>query len=159
MHETYALVFGYGQKENGLIDEQTEGRCEKAALLYKARRVRKIYVTASPMKAGLKMATRMFYHLEECGVDSVDVIVEPCGSNTAGEMDVFLSLIPSEPKIIFVSTWYHIPRIIWLAWRRMPSERFTVVASWKHANITDLLIEPLKIINAVFRPRSSARFA
>lgn len=104
------------------------------------------------------MATAMQEFLVEQGVNENDIEIERRGGNTAGEMDVLLSIVSDKTKITFVSTWYHIPRIAWLAlWRIRPS-RFTLGVAWRHAHLReDVLFEFLKIANAILRSISSAK--
>ena len=145
-------------KANGDIDEQTKNRCDKAVDLYKQGAVRKIYLTVWITCNTFPMARSMQEYLTANGVPEDKIQLEPRGMNTAGEMDVFLSCVPKTHKIMFISTWYHIPRIIWLAlWRVLPN-RFSVAAAWKHAHFKgDVLMEFLKIANAILRPYRSAK--
>ncbi|MEK7066176.1 MAG: hypothetical protein AAB965_01220, partial [Patescibacteria group bacterium] len=94
------------------------------------------------------------------GVDPKDVFICNHGKNTAGEMDVFLAFIQLQTELVFISTWYHIPRIIWLALWRVSPTRFSVGIAWKYAQFKgDFLMEFLKIVNAVIWPIRSAKFA
>ena len=104
------------------------------------------------------MASAMRDFLVEQKVCENDIVVERRGGNTAGEMDVFLALVPTAAKVVFVSTWYHIPRILWLALWRVRLTRFALGVAWQHAHFkADVLIEFAKLANAVLRPRSSAK--
>ncbi len=153
-----ALVFGYGQKRDGSIDEQTQNRCEKAVQLYRQGKIQKIYLTVSASKNGVSMAEAMRDFLVCQGVKETDIVIERRGGNTAGEMDLFLSLLPHDSKAIFVSTWYHLPRIFWLAIWRIPAARFSLSVAWRHAHFkADVLIEFAKLANAILRPRRSAK--
>jgi hypothetical protein len=49
------LVFGYAQKSNGRIEEQTEDRCRKALLLYQNGMIKKIYLTVSARRMKKKI--------------------------------------------------------------------------------------------------------
>jgi vancomycin permeability regulator SanA len=153
-----ALVFGYGQKHDGKIDEQTRDRCEAGAKLYRQGKVEKIYLTVSASKAGIAMASGMRKHLVSQGVNDQDIVEERRGGNTAGEMIVFLSLVPLETGVVFVSTWYHLPRIFWLALWRISCRRFRLKAAWRHAHFrADVIVEFAKIANAFLQPKSSAK--
>lgn len=154
-----ALIFGYGQKKDGSIDEQTMDRCQKAIRMYHDGRIKKIFLTVSATKNGTSMAEAMKRFMTRQGVYNRDVVIEPFGANTAGELDTFLSIVPTREKLLFISTWYHIPRIIWLASWRLPQSKFSVGVAWRHAHFrVDILMEFLKIANAVLRPRSSSKF-
>lgn len=149
----HALVFGYGQKKGGELCEQTINRCDKAIELYRAGELEKIYLTVSAVKDGHAMADKMKAHLVKAKIPAEAIIVDGRGHNTAGELDIFRSLVPKEMKLVLISTWYHIPRIIWLALWRMSSKRFTTAVAWKHAHFKgDFLVEFAKMANAVFRP-------
>lgn len=152
------LILGYGQRKNGRIDEQTEDRCRKALRLYQNRKVEKIYLTVSTSKNGVSMASAMRESLVEQGVNENDIVMERRGGNTAGEIDVFLSIVPDGAKVVFVSTWYHIPRILWLALWRIQPTRFALGVAWRHAPFkADVLVEFPKFANAILRPRRSAK--
>ena len=152
------LVLGYGQRENGRIDEQTEDRCQKALRMYRDGKIRKIYLTVSASKNGVSMASAMRDFLVEQGVCENDIVVERRGGNTAGEVEVFLALVPTHEKVVFVSTWYHVPRILWLALWRINPARLAVGVAWQHAHFkADVLIEFPKLANALLRPKRSAK--
>jgi vancomycin permeability regulator SanA len=154
----YAIVFGYGQKQNGKIDEQTKDRCQRAVWLYIIGKIEKIYLTVSASINGVSMASEMKSFLVSRSVSEADIIVERRGGNTAGEMDVFLSLVPSGSKVVFISTWYHIPRIFWLALWRISLSCFSFGIAWRYAHFkADVLIEFAKILKAVLCPRKSAK--
>lgn len=153
-----ALVFGYGQKKNGDIDEQTQNRCDKTIALHKQGTIGKIFLTVSASSSNVPMAESMRQYLLTNGVSKEHIVLERRGGNTAGEMDVFLSCVSEDKELVFISTWYHIPRIIWLALWRIPLRRFSVGVAWKHAHFKgDFLMEFLKMANAVLRPRRSAK--
>lgn len=153
-----ALVFGYGQKPDGSIDEQTKNRCDKAVKLYHRRKIRKIYLTVSATKNGVPMADAMREYLVYQGVDGGDILAHRRGGNTAGEMDVFLSIVPVRSQPVFISTWYHILRIIWLALWRLSAWRIRIGIAWRHVHFKgDVLKEFLKLGNAFLRPRKSSK--
>lgn len=157
---TIGLVYGYGQKANGSIDEQTEGRCEKALELYRQGKIQKIFLTVSAGKNGKLMAEEMKrFILGRLLYPTENILVAPCGGNTAGETDVLLRQVihQGEFRVIPISTWYHLPRIWWLwlcrgylVWPR---------ASWRAAHWADLRIEPLKMLNALLRPYRSSKIS
>jgi len=153
-----ALVFGYGQKDDGEIDEQTRDRCFKAAELYHKGEIRMIYLTVSASKNGVSMAMAMGEFLLGQGVDDRDIVIERRGGNTAGELDVFLGLASGQDCLWLISTWYHLPRILWLALWRLPWKKFRLAVAWRHAHFKDdVLKEFAKIANAILRPRKSAK--
>lgn len=152
------LILGYGQKKDGTIDEQTENRCQKALRLYRKGKIQKIYLTVSASKNGVGMADSMKKFLTEHYVREEDIIVERRGGNTAGEIDVFLSLMSPKTKVVIVSTWYHIPRVLWLALWRINPTCLAVGVAWQHAHFkADVLIEFPKLANALLRPIRSAK--
>lgn len=156
-----ALVFGYGQKADGSIDEQTTDRCNKAVCLYRSGQIDIIYLTVSAEKSQKAMAHMMGQYLILRGVPESIITYDRRGGNTAGEMDVFIRAVGDvnmSDTLIFISTWYHIPRIMWLAWWRVHDCRFSLAIAWKHAHWkADVLKEFLKLANAILRPRSSAK--
>lgn len=141
----YCLVLGYGQQDNGEIDEQTKGRCWAASELYR-NTVGRLYITTACEKAGMKMANDMKRALIKFGVHEGDIIVQPSATNTTGEIQVFLSLVERNREVYAVSSWYHIPRIVWLfATRgRLVGVGWTWVCSW-----ADLKIEPIKLLKDI----------
>lgn len=154
------LVFGYGQKRDGSLSDQTADRCLKAIELYRRGMVSAIYLTVSAIKAGVSMASAMEGFLTEKIVFRVGIVICRTGENTAGELDVFLKMISPGEKFILVSTWYHLPRIVWLAlWRgKVWPWHFSLGVAWRHASLKgDLLVEPLKMANAVLRPLKSSK--
>lgn len=156
----YGLVFGYGQKQDGQIDGQTMDRCRKAIKLYRQGRIQKVYLTVSAEKNGTSMAETMRDYLVQNSIKPTDIIVDRRGRNTAGEMDIFLSLIPddAQTRVMFISTWYHIPRIIWLALWRFPLGYFSVGIARRHAHLrADVLVEFKKVVNAIMWPRRSSK--
>ena len=125
--------------------------------MYRGGKIGKIYLMMSASKSGMSMASAMRDFLVEQGVCENDIVVERRGGNTAGEMDVFLALVPSG-KVVFVSTWYHTPRILWLALWRVRLTRFALGVAWRHAHFkADVLVEFLKLANAILRPRRSSK--
>lgn len=147
---------------NGCIDRQTKSRCQRAAQLWKERKIEKIFITGVVPPFGKEAGTRTKEYLIECGVPREHIVLEPRGLNTGGEISIFLEIIgtyfPSENiEVVSVSTWYHVPRIRFLwdmcGWRL----KARTLASWGGTNLTDVLIEPLKILNALLRPYSSAK--
>jgi vancomycin permeability regulator SanA len=151
-------VLAYGQERGGGIDEQTKDRCRRALKLWRRGKVQTFYLTTCCAKDGVGMAEAMREFLMRAGVRRCQIVVAPHAGNTAGEMDVFLSLVPRGAKITFVSTWYHILRIIWLAMCRRPL-RFKVVAAWRHWHWwADMGKEFLmKLPNALIQPYRSAK--
>jgi len=126
--------------------------------MYRDGKIGKIFLTVSASKNGVSMASAMRGFLVEQGMCENDIVVERRGGNTAGEMDVFLSIIPDEGKVVFVSTWYHIPRILWLALWRVRLSRLALGMAWRHAHLkANVLVEFPKFANAILRPRSSAK--
>lgn len=152
--DAIGLVYGYGQNEDGTIDEQTRERCIIAFRLYNRNRIHRIFITVSASKNGKLMAEEMGSFFLACGVPSRDLRIDLRGGNTAGETDVCLTLAGTTP-VIPISTWYHVPRIWWL-WLCRGYITFPR-ASWKAAHWADLKIEPLKLLNALFRPRRSSK--
>jgi len=154
-----ALVFGYGQNADGNIDEQTRDRCMKAAELYRSNQVWNIYLTVSASKNGHSMAEKMAEYLVANGVRRESIVIDRRGGNTAGELDVFLSILQFGcGELVLVSTWYHLPRIAWLALWRLGIDQFSLRVAWNHAHFKgDVLVEFLKLTNAILRPRKSSK--
>ncbi len=155
---THGLVFAYGQEDNGELKAQTKSRCEKAAELYLAGKVKKLYVTAHASVGGIHMSHKMRDLLIELKVRPEDIVVDTRGGNTAGEIDVFRQLVPKGEKLAFISSRYHIKRIKFLAGKRFPREQFEVYAA-KNVEVhffLDFLMEYLKRIKAFLRPITSS---
>jgi len=151
------LIYGYAQLKDGTLDAQTKARCDVAARLYGKDKIEMIFLTVEVSKAGVPMAEAMKDYLRSEGVFGDDIVIFRHGRNTAGETDAFLSITASGDRrsVYVVSTWYHIPRILYLWWVRGVIPRTGI--SWRKAHLADLLIEPLKMLNAILRPRKSAK--
>jgi uncharacterized SAM-binding protein YcdF (DUF218 family) len=161
----HCLIFGYGQKVGGELIDQTRDRCDRGAKLWHSHRVILIHLTVSAVKDGVPMAEAMRQYLLKRGVPDHSIHLDPRGHNTAGEMDVFLNSRVTSAKpgfaspAIFVSTWYHIPRIKWLLFCRR-AHKASVATAWKHAHWrADVMIEFLKLANAFLRPFKSSKFS
>lgn len=154
--KTIALVYGYGQLEDGELDEQTIGRCKKALELYQNKEVDEIHITVGVSRDGILMGEKMGHWFVGWSVCSVDVIVTPFGLNTAGETAICNEVIHKTTKVIAVSSWYHLPRI-WLLWL-WRGRRVRLVGSDEGIHRKDILIEPVKLVNSTLRPFCSARF-
>lgn len=159
-----ALVFGYGQTADGSIDAQTRDRCLTAVKLYLLREISVIHLTVSASKNGVRMGDAMRDFFTSHGISSSKIVSDLRGGNTAGELRVFLDEadvrfdLGRGESVILISTWYHIPRIVWLASWRLPWNQFEVRTAWRHVRFKgDILVEFLKIAKAVLRPRSSAK--
>lgn len=154
----FALIFGYGQKSDGSLDNQTRDRCIRGVRLYLDGKVSSIYLTVSAEKAGRSMANGMADFIQGRGIPRRNIHVIRQGGNTAGEMDVFLRNVPAMTGIFFVSSWYHIPRIVYLAMWRLSWKDFSVSTAWRYVHFkADFLVEFAKIANALIRPLSSAK--
>lgn len=152
------LVFAYGQKEDSSLREQTITRCQQALKLYKEKIVEKICLTCAIANNGVSMAEQMADYLIKRGIPKSDCLMS-CGGgyNTAGEIDACLSLLKSEDGIFSVSSWYHVPRIWFLFAVR---GRFVKLRPcFGGVILSDLLLEPLKIANALIRPFSSSKLS
>lgn len=155
-----ALVFGYGQKADGTLAPQTADRCDTAIRLYREAMINKIFLTVSAKQNGVLMAKAMRDYFVSHAVKIEDIKLHCYGGNTAGEMDVFIFAAHNYEitEFVFVSTWYHIPRIVWLAFCRRLLIPFTVKVAWKHVHWKkDVLVEVAKIVNAVLRPLRSSK--
>ena len=153
-----ALIFGYGQLADGSLDAQTRYRCRKAVELYQAGKIKVVFLTVAASKTGVLMAEAMRDFLVSQGVDREAIGLIPQGCNTAGEMDVFLQGLTKDTPVVFISTWYHIPRIVWLALWRLPWRRIRIGVSWRHAHFrADVLVEFAKLAKAFLWPRRSAK--
>lgn len=148
-------MFGYGQKKDGAAHEQTIDRCGVALRLYYRGTLERIAIATGVVKNGVVMTDAMRDFFLENSVPHAHLMIIPRGLNTAGEMDTALPFIGKDEVVVFVSTWYHIPRIVYLALWRVPWRRFKVAVAWRHAHPTkDVAIEFLKLGNALIRPLS-----
>lgn len=158
MQKWHALLFAYGQKEDGSLLPQTMSRCDKAAELYRQGLIEQLYITAHPSRGGQAMADEMKNFLIAHGVPSGRVTVERRAGNTAGELSVFASLVPANAHIVLISSWYHLPRIFGLAEIYFPKRHIRIEAAYGHVNpVLDVLMEVPKFANSMLRPRASAK--
>ena len=148
-----ALVFGYGQKANGGLVPQTIARCDKAAEIYRQGSVEILYMTCAVYSANkVSMCEKMKDRLVEQGVPDSAIRIVPRGTNTAGEIDTFLKNISSNDTIIAISSTYHLPRIWFLFLTRGVLPK--LAGTMDHTNRGDILLEPVKFLNAILRPFS-----
>jgi vancomycin permeability regulator SanA len=132
----------------------------KAVKLYHRGKVDKVAITVSAKKVGIPMGVMMDDFLMDEGVRERDILVDLRGGNTAGETDVFLRLAERHFgrrgfRPVAVSTWYHIPRIVWLWLVRGWIPRVGI--SWREAHWADLRIEPFKILKSLLHPLRSSK--
>ena len=135
------LVLAYGQDETGALAPQTRDRCLVAASLYRKGKVSELYLACACGSANRSMATEMKLCLQSAGVENKDIKVLPFGLNTTGEIDIFLESTPNRKRYV-VSSWYHIPRVLWLFATK--NSRVCLAWTWTCAPY-DLLIEPVKL--------------
>lgn len=156
------LVYGYGQLADGALDAQTKARCRRTLTLFQKKRISNILITVGMKKQNRFMGEEMQNFFLQHDVPQKHIFFSPKGCNTAGETDECIALMHTffpntNVSVVVVSSWYHLPRIfyLWLA-------RGYVVAcfaSYRATHLKDLLIEPLKMINAILFPFSSAKIA
>jgi vancomycin permeability regulator SanA len=152
-----ALVYGYGQAKDGSLVEQTIERCHIALDLLERGEVEKIYITTGSIQTRKYMGAEMQRWLIDGGAEEDQVCFVPAGFNTAGETDALLQVLKyQQVKVVPVTTWYHAPRMCW-TWL-VRGKIIWPAVSWHAANLSDLLLEPLKIINAILRPWSSSKW-
>lgn len=152
-----ALLFGYGQSADGELLPQSKSRCAVASGAYYRGEIEKIYITCYVKQNGILMSNKMRDYLRLRGVKFKDIIIIAKGTNTAGEIDIFLDYIRKEAgdEIIAISTAYHLPRIRFLFWTR--GIRVKTLGNWQDASWPDIRIEPLKMFNSLIRPFSSSK--
>ncbi len=154
----HALLFGYAQNEDGSLVPQTCSRCDKAAELYHKGQIERIYLLAYTSKGGQPMAHEMRNFLIARGVPAEKITVERRGGNTAGELDVFAAMVPKYEDILLISSWYHMPRIRFLAQKRFTNARTSFAAAFGHVHpVGDVLMEIPKFANSFLRPFASAK--
>ena len=162
-----ALVFAYDLNPDGSLHRQLAARCNEAVRLYKLGDIAKIYLTTYKTGTGttVGMAPAMQEYLLAEGVRAEDICVAPYGGNTAGEMDAFFEALPFlkiygvPPELLpvtFVTSWYHVPRVMLLMWARRPRDWFYVAWTWRGTRLGDLLKEPLAFANSLLRPKKSS---
>lgn len=139
------LVLAYGQDNLGGLVSQTKARCDVATRLSKEGRINIIYLTCACEKANKGMAWEMKNYLENQGVEEI-IILRPRGLNTAGEITHFLHQILKGEKLWVVSSWYHIPRVVWifLTHGQLVRPVWTWACSWP-----DIWVEPVKLFKDV----------
>ncbi len=102
------------------------------------------------------MCDKMAEYLLARTIPAIDIVCVPKATNTAGEIDVFLMLIDkANDEVTAISTSYHLPRIWYLFWTRGVKAR--LIGSSQGTSWKDLRIEPLKMLNSLLRPFSSAK--
>ncbi|MBI3633155.1 MAG: YdcF family protein [Candidatus Vogelbacteria bacterium] len=146
------LICGYGQLADGELLPQTEARCQKAVEIYLAGEVDTLIIACYVETAGVTMGSKMREYLVSSGVPSDKIIVDERGMNTAGEIDVLREHLKPDDKVVCISNFYHLPRI----WFLFATRGYNVSLSGvlKATNLSDLFWEPLKILNALYRPKS-----
>ncbi|MBI3632629.1 MAG: YdcF family protein [Candidatus Vogelbacteria bacterium] len=146
------LVFGYGQSTDGELLPQTKARCDVAVSAYEKGTVGKLAVTCYVDSNGIRMGKKMREYLIARGVPEEKILLDECGMNTAGEIDTLLRHVSPSDTIVGFSSYYHLPRI----WFLFASRGWNVSLNGtvKATNPSDLLWEPLKILNALCRPKS-----
>ena len=145
-----ALVFGHKQLPNGAASEQLMRRCERAIALQKSGVVDAVYVLAGVERCGVSMGREMELILLSRGVPRDKVICSFTARNTVQEVDGFLRLISastqrSRHRLFAVSSWYHLPRILWLFWVR---GRFVNLRAARRGGVSklDLVLEVVKFL-------------
>lgn len=77
-------------------------------------------------------------------IEPEEMVVDP-------KLPAKVSRVRLRENTFLVSTWYHCPRIKWLCWWR--GLKCRVVPAWRYAHWKkDVLIEFLKLANAILRP-------
>jgi hypothetical protein len=92
------------------------------------------------------MGQKMVDYLISLGVRKKDIIFSPRGLNTAGEIATFIKIAPLQDTLWVVSSWYHLPRILWLFWVR--GRLVWPACAWCHS-WADLRVEPLKLLKDI----------
>lgn len=159
------IVYSYQQNPDGSMDPQTRSRCQRALALYqdlfRLKRQGKLCIVNGVKKNDILLAEEMRKFFLAESVPNEAIIVSPHGLNTAGETDTCILILCEQlirPRAVHVvSSWYHIPRILFL-WR---VRGWNVVgsSSYDGIRIIDLLLEPLKFLNSFIRPFASAKFS
>lgn len=154
MTRAIGLVHAHGHSGED-IDEEAKARCRKAASLYALGKVQKLYITAATKQGKSPMHMAMTECLKNYGVHPDDIIVLPKGCVTAGEIDVCISLMEDSDRVISISSWYHLPRV-WFLWlTRGKIAGVTAAEFYKGVKARDLLMEPLKFLFHILRPKWS----
>jgi vancomycin permeability regulator SanA len=145
-------LFAYQQNDDGTLVPQSAARCLAAAIAYHNGRMNRIAITADISRGGTSIADAMKQWLVEHDVDPRDVVINHFGSaNTTTEIEAaLLFCIGPDDQVVAISSWYHLPRIWWLY--RVRGIRARLVPAWGGTSLMDIILEPLKLLNNVFRP-------
>ena len=156
------LVLAYGQNPDGSLLPQTAARCRKMFELYQTGWVKKIFITNATFHqpSGTVMGAKMAEFLHELGVPVKAIFYLPCGKNTAGEIKKFLDLNNRTRVLWAVTSWYHVPRVLWLFYI-LPNQygrfRFVNVRWVRDCSWQDLKIEPFKLLKDILSLGRSAK--
>ncbi|MFH0905701.1 MAG: ElyC/SanA/YdcF family protein [bacterium] len=156
---THGLVHAYGRLPNGWVDPQADDRCRLAANLYAQGKAQKLYVTVATIYHQRFVGEIMHARLGMLGVPREDIIFEPLGHNTAGEIDGFIRLVGAgrlaNEGVVSITTWYHATRVGLLWYTRGHCAQ--IAESPFGARLTDLLLEPAKLVLTFVAPRGISR--
>lgn len=150
----FCLVHGADQYPDGRINEETKARCNKAVKLYRKGKVNRLFITCYSEKSNMSLAEGMNQYLLSQGIPKEHIYIDPRGKNTAGEIDIFLSLAGKGKRLADVSSWYHVPRIFLIYFLR--GRMIRCYASFRHTKLRDIIHEPRAIREELRLRRKSA---
>lgn len=168
----FLLLHAYDQNADGLPDIESRARAKKAAQVYQrlvqqqGKKVGKVGLVVSycGIRSGRRFVDTMADFLVSHGVARQDIIKAPFGQNTAGEIDSCIAFIlrdywpyvsfqRKDWRVVSVSSFYHLPRVWYLWFRR--GWRPGVVGSFQAVHYGSVLKEVLKIGHSLVRPFAS----
>lgn len=150
----FCLVHGADQYPDGRINEETKARCDKAIRLYRKGKVNRLCVTGYSGRNNMSLAEGMTQYLIGQEIPKEHIAIDPRGENTAGEIDIFLSLVGREKRLASVSSWYHLPRIFLIYLLRGKMAR--LYPSFIDTRFHDIIHEPRAIWKELHLRRKSA---
>lgn len=103
--QEFAVVFGAWVKEDGSLSDITKERVEAGVRLYKAGKVRKLFLSGD--NRSNRQAEAMAEYAMLQGVDSNDIVIDKLGIDTNDTCKHFAKI---GEKAILVTQGYHLPR-------------------------------------------------
>lgn len=106
----YGIIFGNTVNTDGTLSERLKARTDKGLELYKASKVKKLFVSGGLGKEGFYEAQKMAAYLIDKGVSEADIVIDDDGNTTFLTGLNFKKLNPGSETVIVITQFYHISR-------------------------------------------------
>lgn len=106
----YGIVFGNTVHIDGTLSKRLKARTDKGFELYKASKVKKLFVSGGLGKEGFYEAQKMAEYLIDKGVPPADIIIDDYGNNSFLTALNFKKAYPNAESVIVITQFYHISR-------------------------------------------------